>query len=299
MRQFIEYYTDPHFESPVIKAISANWKTITFSIALSIATLTGEPFWFPDAFSTIKIPLWIIITITPFIVMIGFWIHAKNYVKKGKSSVQLTKLLHDTSHSVRDVHSRSMIDIAAGKKIEDEENFYQMCDLFCSKVKDTFNELKNDTTIGAAIRIAKSDDKGKISYTTVGRSGLNDQRKKTSQDIPEDKGIPNYFKTRSWVGALIYNDINEAIKQGSFHGTENETKYSEDVKSFIVLPLNGYDGTSRNMVGLLYITSPNDCNFHPNDIGYSKVIADQIAIAICQKVVELKKSLKDFNEIRR
>jgi hypothetical protein len=92
----------------------------------------------------------------------------------------------------------------------------------CRNACKYFQVLKRSDKIGSAIRIAIKNKENKIVYKTFGRSNLSEDRAKTSQDISENDGIPNYFRFKKYRGVLIYNDIEGAINQKLFLETENE-----------------------------------------------------------------------------
>jgi GAF domain-containing protein len=98
---------------------------------------------------------------------------------------------------------------------------------------------------------------------------------------------------KKFSGIFIYNDIEAASKIFFFKLTKNEQIYKDEIQSFIVAPLNCFDGADKTMIGLLYITSRKKNYFDSRDVEHIKALSDLVAIIISQIVFVYSLKIKE------
>jgi hypothetical protein len=98
---------------------------------------------------------------------------------------------------------------------------------------------------------------GRRQYVTVGRSSnLNPKRKNITVPIEDDAGIAGLLRKRDQAGVSIIRSIPEATKYGAWVKCPSDEL--PDIKTVMVVPINGYIGGVKTMIGILYITSPKN-----------------------------------------
>lgn len=126
---------------------------------------------------------------------------------------------------------------------------------FCNLIQRYFALLTNKDRIAVAIRIARKVG-DKVAYVTVGREGLNLRRANTSEPLYADEGLAKILNDpRGGQGVLIINDIEKAATIGAFKKQRNDADYPDDYVAMMVSPIIGWDGTSKGMLGILYVTA--------------------------------------------
>ncbi len=260
------------------------------SIILGIP-LMGTPFWWPSDWSsqaTVNIGGLIgRSSLVGLLMCILCFIYLR---RRSVRSLAVKASLHDMSHHLRDQISelfrRTSGSCGKPKKSDapaEARNIVSFAHSFADKTRDHFRLLTGDSTIECAIRLAHqyplSGGGNKLMYRTVGRSsGLNPKRKASSQPIPFDSGIPKFFRSEhGGQGVLFYSEITKAIAQGAFLKTANEETFSEEIVTMMVAPLNGWDGNSNDMIGILYVTSRRKKGFKPTQVDSMKFVADALA----------------------
>jgi len=132
---------------------------------------------------------------------------------------------------------------------------------------------------------------------------LSTKRQETTENIPANKGIPSYFNKKDRQGVLIYNDIQKAAKKDLYQLTKNDEKYSSEIVTMMVAPLNAWadenydqqviknkkDEVSEEddrpeMIGLLYVTSRKSDVFGPLHVDSMCFAADLTASSISSTV---------------
>ena len=167
-------------------------------------------------------------------------------------------------------------------------------------IKKYFQFLIDTNEIDVAVRLATIDNKNKITEkvvykTYVRSSGLNPRRKKYSEPIPLDKGIPLFFRNeKGCQGILIFNDIEQAAKEGAYKLTENDKKFPGEIKTMMVAPINGWVDNSIDMIGLLYVTSKKINLFAEKDVDALSFVADLIGASISNiiNIIDLASNIK-------
>lgn len=216
---------------------------------------------------------------------------------RAKRSLDIKHYLHELAHFLCDQQTTAYKKLLSKDKSDDldyeTEQLRSYAKHVCERVKDYFTRLIKDTTVEVAIRLATKateDDKAqKIAYTTVGRSsGLSSKREETTEGISANEGIPRFFiEEKESRGILIYYDLHKASSMGAYKLTMNDSKFSDEIKTMMVAPLNAWDGKRQSMIGILYITSRESNAFSIIYVDSMRFVADIIAKAfahfICQK----------------
>lgn len=238
-------------------------KGIALTAAITLLTM-GAPWWLPDDFQvsgsvTIEYQDLLLGTL---IVLGGFFTLAFYYLRKRSiRSLDTKYYLHQLSHDIRDKQSDLHKKLFEANKYS-LGKLHKDLELLLNEVSENisshFKLITGNQTICVAIRLARYETSDRqIYYRTYARSkGFNPQRKKNSEDIPANKGIPRFLKEdNDGQGILIYNDLKAAKKNGTYFHTKNDDKFPDDVKTMMVAPLNAWSGKRESMIGLLYITS--------------------------------------------
>lgn len=261
-------------------------KGIVLSGVITVASM-GAPWWWPDGVNNqYEINLkWAIATL---IFLVGATVTGLFYFLRFRSirSLKIKYHLHQLTHDIRDRQTELYDKLAPGKKYSKGKLRKELEILLrevCENIASQFRSITGDEHVAAAIRLAVYDDeKNEICYKTFARSkGLNPQRKKTSEAISIKEGIARFLsEEKKAQGVLIYNDLMEAEKVGTYKITENDRKYSDEVCTMMVAPLNAWAGKKEDMIGILYITSRKKNTFsaiHVDQIAFS---ADLTALAV-------------------
>ena len=212
---------------------------------LGAVLLTGKPWWlfnFELKYIGNDFLLFGIIILILAVIMSGYFIYFRSVRKLNILSLEMKKIIRYISKECSDT-----------KKHESEVK-KEMINTICGKIINYFKILKrsSDTDkVGSAIRLAVCDKPDKIEFKTYTRSNLNSGREHTSQGIPADKGIPNFFSIKGNSGVLIFNDMDKAHEDGVYLRTKNDEIYKGEIKSLIVIPLIHKE--NAKIIGLLYI----------------------------------------------
>jgi len=298
-RQCAEWYSSGHnekevtdtYKNAILGFIEKNGRTLLFGAFF----LTGTPWWFrwfhqkPEKQISVAIFSFFLLFIG--VILLVLIAITLVYNRSQKKSNILMSLFHGIIHKIRDDYCESLR-IMNNSEIENTIYINNIAESLCEKIRQYFTKLKRTDEIGVAIRVAHRNNENNIVYETIGRANLNPERQKTSVGIPSNEGIPAYFSRQSFSGVLIYNDIEAAVKESLFKLTENEKKYKEEIRSFIVAPLNCFGGTDKSMIGLLYVTSQEESYFDSRDIEHIKALGDLIAIIISQVIYIMKIKVK-------
>lgn len=260
---------------------------ILITIAVTLGTMS-TPFWWPKNFSTtisfqLKYGFFILVLAGGILTVLSFY-----YLRqRTRRSLDIKHYLHQLAHYLRDfqteLYQKGISVSPNAHSAEYFKMFQSHGDNICERIKDFFARLTKDITTEVAIRIAKNfrTDSGKdeIVYTTIARSsGLSSKRQETTEDISANEGIPRFFiEEKDSQGVLIYNNLRKAADVGAYKFTKNDQKYSDEISSMMVAPLNGWDGNQVNMLGILYVTSREKNAFSVIHVDSMRFVADTIA----------------------
>jgi len=276
-------------------------KGIFITAAITLLTM-GLPWWLPESY-TLKGTM----EINYSSVMFGFLIFISGlftlsffYLRRRSiRSLDTKYYLHQLSHDIRDKQTD------LHEKLSQKEKYsigklHKDLEILLNEVSENiashFKLLINDPTICVAIRLARYEKKDKkIYYRTYARSkGLNPQRKRNSEDISSSKGIPRFLmEDNEGQGVLIYNNLKEAQKNGTYYFTKNDVKFPDDIKTMMVAPLNAWSGKRESMIGLLYITSRESGVFKPIHVDSMAFSADLTAAAVANSLEIVKEKIKN------
>lgn len=195
----------------------------------------------------------------------GFFVTGIIYLRRRSiRSLSIKYQLHMIAHTIRD---RYLNINSANKNIDIES----ISNGFCNLIQRYFSLLTNNDRIGVAIRIARKVS-GKVAYVTVGREGLNLNRAQSSEPLYEDQGLAKILNDKiGRKGMLIINDIDEAGRIGAFMKQKNDTDFPSDYVTMMVSPIIGWDGRSKGMLGILYVTAKEPGVFsekHTDSMGF-------------------------------
>ena len=281
----VVYYTESKYKEDLVKKIFC-WKNIQKHIEPILITLfflTGTPLVF-DYFK--KMPSWLYVIIIIFCIVFILYLLSKG-IASNNEKIRLSQIHHKCTHKLRDIYVKSMNSLRT--KSSSPTIVEETCNAICQEIEYIFNEIKKTKNVGVAIRLAKQEHDG-IYYVTRGRSGLNSEREKNSEKIPLTTGLPAFLNNRDQTGCLIYNNIFKAADENAFQLTKNETNtHKSEITSLMALPLNcGFSKTKKEMIGILYITSPQESYFSVHDVDFARNLADFSAIIITQILLEFR-----------
>lgn len=216
--------------------------------------------------------------------------------KKNESNkhVKTSKALHNCIHYCRD-EIDSML--ATTFNPQKSQSLGKLCKELCEYIQITFQTLKGEK-IGVAIRIAELEN-NKECYTTFGRAGLNSSRAINTESIDKNEGVAKKLIDAGASGCAITGNIRE-LDDSEFKKTLNDKNY-EEVISMIAIPMNCANGKKKEMMGILFITSPNKDHFSQNDVEYAKYFADTAALMLSHKIFEsnYSKNQKTINQRKK
>lgn len=280
------------------------FKGLAIASCITIISM-GVPWWFPaNVPDNIQVNRKLLIVLTLLFVgslSLSLLIYLR---KRTIRSLEIKYNLHLIAHEIRDKQTELHESLIPGKnypKSKLNKELEILLKQICENVANHFKELTGDATIGAAIRLATfSDDKQSIVYKTFARSkNLNSHRKKDSEPIPTNKGIPRFLREdKNAQGILIYHDLNEAEQDATYIKTKNDRKYPSDITTMMVSPLNAWSGRKQDMIGILYVTSRNDNIFKIIHVDSLAFLADLTANSIANTIelVRLKCQNPDLNK---
>lgn len=237
-RQCVEWYTSTRqgdefyetYKNAILGFVSKFGPWIFFGALF----MTGAPWWLPqNPKNQITMTLCGYILFFLGIILIILISISFVYIRYQKKGNILISLFHDIIHKTREIYCESLILLNNPQK-ENTISVNEIVNLLCSDIRNYFTKLKRSDEIGVAIRLASKNGENEVVYETTGCANLDQERRSTSEGIPENTGIPAYFKKNNFSGILIYNDIETAIAQNLFKPTKNEEMYKGEIQSFIV-----------------------------------------------------------------
>jgi hypothetical protein len=260
--------------------------SLILPISIGILCLTDEPLWW-KYLNKIELSLSKVIGIEliflSLIIFLGLYITRKSSIRS-----QLVKFkLHTLAHYLRDEQNNILQETDNNEYLATIKNLAlaAFVERLCSYTQDFFKEITKNNNVACSIRIAQGTDENNREYNTIARSGLNLGRSSTTKGVSANTGIPMYLiQKRSCHGVLLYNNIEQAIKEGAFEKTPNEDFYPNEIKTMMVAPLNAWDGKKQSMIGILFVTSGEENVFFEKHVDLMRFCADLVAAAISIKV---------------
>ncbi|NTW73180.1 MAG: hypothetical protein HGA49_13205 [Eubacteriaceae bacterium] len=261
--------------------------------------LAGTPFWWSEKLISvvyISVPLLIVVLAVLVCATISgiSWFLRHCYERDMRIKAACHMLAHNLRDEQNKLFKRFEIENSQLSKIENERS-REYFERICGYVSQFFTVLLPNKGIEAGIRLAieSKEGDGVIVFATVGRStGLNSKRDESSEAIPANEGIPGFFYKRKNHGVLIYNDLAEAHKQGTYKKTANDDVFKGEIVTMMVAPLNAWDGKRFSMFGLLYVTSRYEHVFSLRHVDSMRFVADVIAMSVAFRVDILKRKVQ-------
>jgi hypothetical protein len=172
------------------------------------------------------------------------------------SAVASGARLHEICHYIRDESGLILQSTSPAELAQYRERYRQFHGRVAETIASYFRAIANDPKICCAIRLADTGG-GKQEYITAGRStGMDPNRSSMSEPVKHDEGIAELLRKKGQMGVCFIHDIKEAAERNWWK--ECKSDKLKDVKTLIIAPINGFIGGTKSMVGMLYVTSPND-----------------------------------------
>lgn len=172
------------------------------------------------------------------------------------TAVRAGSRLHELCHFIRDESGEILQSTAPTEQAKYQERHRNLHPQVAERIAGYFRAVCNDPSVCCAIRLADTGG-GKQEYRTVGRSsGMDPSRAQLSEPIALGEGICDVVRKKGQRGVVFIRDIKEAVEQGWWK--ECKSDKLPDVKSLLIVPINGYVLGTKTMLGLLYVTSPKD-----------------------------------------
>lgn len=235
-------------------------------IAATVATkaaAAGSAFWFAH------VEIGIAIVVVSVFSVSCIWFLRTQFLKR----MDVDAKLHTMFHELRDT-----LPILLNQKPGSRGRAVELDKLsghFVRQVAGYYRKLKCDDSINSALRILNPIEQN---FVTRARSdGMDSSRKANSVAIPSDKGLANALRQNDSQGVYLIPSINAAIEAGIWMPTPTD-KYP-DVKSLMVVPVNGIEGSDHVMVGMLYVTAKSDV-FASADTHSIKAFADALGMVL-------------------
>ena len=289
----VQYFTASENKENLAKKLKNKFvcqKTITKIIevlAIPVLLLTGKP----KILNLVSmVPSWLYALILVSLIcciICGILYFASKSIDSYNNKIYLSQIHHACTHKLRDLYVQSMNSIISKKT--SPSIMEDTCNTICREIGNIFNEIKKTKNNGVAIRLAKKENNG-IFYETRGRHNLDPGRERSSVAIPLTTGLPAFLNKKNQTGCLIYHDIFKAAELETFKLTANEqNSHKAEITSLMALPLNcGFGKAKTEMIGILYITSPEKAFFTVHDVDFARNLADFAAIIITQVLLEFR-----------
>lgn len=262
---------------------------------LSFTAVTmGSPWWWQDSWSwqplpdQVTIPIHLtglILGVTLATIVLTVFCYART---RAQRSLEVKDKLHAMSHIMRDSFCQVLVRTGSRRSKHDlaheRRHLLSSSNEIAKAVVDYYKALTGAKCVGAVIRIAEDvpdDGKEESHYVSIGRAGSIDHtRAESSEPIMANEGIPKLFRSgRGGAnGVLFFDDLNKAIRFGVYKETENEKNYPNDYNCVIAVPLNGFDGQKKDLIGLLTITGRSKRSLlQVHHVDLLKAIGDRLA----------------------
>lgn len=165
------------------------------------------------------------------------------------ANLQADDTFHELTHDIRDRCVSIMASRNEERRSAELQSFHEYT---VQKIAEYFRIRAGDASVNCCIRIAEGSVP--VRYCTVARSnGLVRERKETTEPILETEGIAAAFFRQKCLGAYLIRDLARAVQDGIWKLMENDRL--DDAKYFLVCPINGWDGDSKSMLGLFFLTA--------------------------------------------
>jgi hypothetical protein len=265
-------------------------------LLLSVAVM-GVPWWWsylPDEWKSLDIPDTVQVSVrntsiagclgTVILLIVAF-----TYARwRGQRSITVKALLHSMSHEMRDSICSMLQRTGARKSKHDlhheAQHLISASNTIAERIVKYYGTLTRTDCVSAVIRLAADDpcdDNDMTHFVTVGRAGaLDPKRKGGTQAIPENVGLPKLLGSEkiNASGVVFIEDVKKATEHHLYVETQNEIDFPDDYNCIIAVPLNGWNGQKKTLIGILTIAGRNKskllCVHH---IDLLKAIGDRLA----------------------
>ncbi|MBO9490441.1 hypothetical protein J7384_08710 [Endozoicomonas sp. G2_1] len=256
--------------------------TFLFTIILTIITTTGAPWWF-ESFPSWSIPFHYlaggVFLFVGLMLTYGFY-----YLReRSRRSLDMKYILHEIADFARNKQTELYESPSAPIKLKG------LSQEASSLIKRYFETLIPKHDIQIAIRILSETEEGEKKYITIARTdGFHKERQKTTEPLDPEQGLAKLLRHKEGNrGVIIINDLQKAANFGLYTKFKNDENYGSDFKTMIVAPLNGWDGSKKDMIGILYVTSKETTVFsekHADSLGFAAdIIAKVFSATIREK----------------
>lgn len=228
-----------------------------------------------------------ILTATTIFLLFYIW---KTLRKGYLTQYKLARMKHELEHTARDYQSdllRSLINNPSSHP-NVSNIFPSLLTQSCEIIASYFQHLTHEEDIAASIRLAVAKETNitdttgpSFEYKTVARSkGLDPNRKRNSEPIQANEGLPLFMRNKRKMGVLFYNDLIEAAKLGAYKLTKNDEDYPNDIQTMMVAPINAWSGQDHDMIGILFISSKHTGTFKTAHTDEMLYVTDHLAQTI-------------------
>jgi hypothetical protein len=163
---------------------------------------------------------------------------------------------HEVAHFIRDESGLILQATSPNEHARYQERYRNFHGQVAERVAIFFRCVCADSRVCCAIRLADTGN-GLQEYVTVGRSTLMDPtRNELTEPVRNNEGICEALRKKASLGVIFIRDIKAAIAQGWWKPCKTDDL--PDVKTLLIAPINGYILGKKSMLGILYVTSPND-----------------------------------------
>lgn len=268
------------------------YRGLLFGICITVATM-GMPWWWPSAWSWKPFPsevtfhvarLALCLATAAVLVVIAIFVYAR---RRAQRSVFCKDRLHNMSHVMRDTFCELLKRTGARKSKHDlaheKRHLLESSNAIAKSIADYYRVLTGCECIGVVIRLAAdkpNDGIHQTFYISVGRAGaINQTRQDTTEPIQSSEGIPKLLRSKeiNASGILFFDNISQAIRHGIYKETDNEKSFPDDYRYVIAVPLNGWNGTRKDLIGLLTITGRSSKILRVEHVDLLKAIGDRLA----------------------
>ena len=272
---------------------------ITSSILIGLP-LAGTPFWWPQDWNAkIEVtPVGLILllgTITIFIFTTLFFYVRHRTDRSLEIKSKLHKLLNESNDALLKLYERHSRIRRGGRytPIHEKQHLIEYSKQSADIIASYFQAITGDKGLGVVIRIVsvvQGQGVPESEYITVARSSaLNPGRGATSEPLPKNTGFPKFFLSRQvgCMGVLFIDDITKATAEKMYHTTQNDKNFGTDFKALAVVPITGWNGVKRDLVGLLQFTSQSNKILHPKNVDLMKFSGEVLGIFYSSAFIRL------------
>lgn len=202
--------------------------------------------------------------------------------------------MHDLCHNIRDLAAKVLGQDGNGG--DARSLFLAFNNGVAQDVADFFRVLCRDQSVTCAIRLAYKTEDGKNEYRTVGRSsGFEAIRQHQTLPVPADTGLPAKLRSAQCKGVFVIDDVEKAINSGDYFETPNDKL--PDCRSMMVCPINGWENSTKQMTGILSISSRNRSAFIGWQTSPCKAISDILGLVYPGILAKIASDIEEKEKI--